>query len=55
MKTPQIKIYDELVYLHPHRGKDAGDYWDLAKEMLDDLKHPAWRFISDGLRKKLNP
>lgn len=54
MKTPRVKIWDELTYLNPS-NMDAGDYWDLAQEMLNNSKHPAWRHLSDELRKELNP
>jgi hypothetical protein len=53
MKTPLTKIYDELVYKHPHKNMDCLDYHILANDMLNDKKHPAWRHISDKLKKEL--
>jgi hypothetical protein len=54
MKTPQSKIFKELTYSNP-QNRDAGQYWDMADDMLKDKNHPAWRYISDGLREQLNP
>ena len=55
MKSPRVELWDELNYLHPYKDRDSAQYWALAQDMLNDSKHPAWRFIDEDLKKKLNP